>query len=263
MSRQRKTNAYLRGCVGSNQKLRCKVAGCFQPRHQLTRWCRPHYRRANLYGHPTAVPITPKTYAREEREAEAFLTRFPSHPGLMQARAMIAAWLRAVGMGETESIPCGRHLARLVKSGITADVILRRLIAVYLLHKRRPHTFRDTDLAFSFAITRGVLSLAPFDVKKDYRRGRTQSRRYFIPNAKEHQAFGETVSTTLGVLLLNACGWLDSPTIVKVEEELEFQQAMGHRFSLGEGCPVCEARRARRRIKYRERKHRVVAAPQP
>lgn len=143
----------------ANQLRTCKAPGCHLPRHSINLWCRAHFDRAELYGHPHARPLKRSTWSLQREKVESLLDRNADHPGLQSALSFLASWSAQAAANE-QAFNGAEEIARLVRHGVTPKAILVEVCACLLWLDQNPLALPD-DLSRDVALSRAVFGLAP------------------------------------------------------------------------------------------------------
>lgn len=137
---------------------KCAVRSCTRPGHHgFSRYCNSHAERLNLYGHPTARPLTKAEAEHHRRFVEEVFARRRDSKAMLAGleiayellhyvpRMPLVKWDREVA----------EQMARLRDRGATPWELLRCVCEVLALEYREPVHFTDPKVA-TYALARRV-----------------------------------------------------------------------------------------------------------
>jgi hypothetical protein len=196
--------------AGANTSL-CAAQPCSNPRHGVSELCAGHMRNRKVHGHPNGRHLPACTYAREMREAQAFLRDARrADPQTQQVLAKIAEWLKDARWGH-HTVPAQRELLRLSRHGVNAEQMLAEWIAIYTYAQRNPRELPH-DARLNFTLANRTLALAPREVANTVRDGHGGQRHvYAIAPKPEREALGTAIRFIFVMYLAGVAAALDDP----------------------------------------------------
>lgn len=172
------SNINFRAAQAANQARTCNAPGCCYPRVYMEAFCRSHYRRAERFGAPLALPVPRRAWLPYRASLQALWSHPANarHDGLIHWEGWADELLqKAVRDPSRLSRINGAapELARLVEAGLTGRQLLETAVAfgVYALHNG--HLF-PTLRAHDFATSRAILfprAKSASGWSKEFRRG--------------------------------------------------------------------------------------------
>ena len=169
----------------------CKAVNCNIPRRNLGGYCRDHWRKAYVYGHPNGRSIRRKEYQRELNDVITLFNANPEHAGLLAATAWLDGLLYKASQGRA-MVGCNLF-RRLNTYGITGKKILIECSAIWLFSQRNLNTL-DDDVRLTYALALVTLRLMPNERRTSWTSGREYSLK--VPSSKV-KAIGKSFRSTL------------------------------------------------------------------
>ncbi|HYE06586.1 MAG TPA: hypothetical protein VEL07_13805 [Planctomycetota bacterium] len=141
-----------------NRLLPCEARGCSNRRWSSSIYCAGHARRSNLYGSPYGQVIEVRTLKPYLKAAQDFLKMHAGAPQIVAALKLLQAF---IDRGPYDSPQTEKLMPRLRQFQVSAEDVLPKLIATYLLDRSGFCAALDHPETLTFALGRAVLRTVP------------------------------------------------------------------------------------------------------
>lgn len=201
--------------IERNTRNKCKAISCNNPRHNLSGYCRAHFKRFDLYGDPEGKSIRHSEYKKEFEEVSGIISTNLDHIATQTVLRFIQTWLDKASSGQ----PCvmASEISRLSNSNVSALDILLETSAVFLFSQRKPNSLPD-DVRLSYQIGIAILRLAEQFTYTD----RNGKKAYKKASGTDRRAIGKYLRESLGLFLFNVTASINR----REQEEQEFREKL-------------------------------------
>lgn len=201
--------------IERNSLHKCKAISCNNPRHNLSAYCKSHFKRADLYGDPNGKSLRRSEYRKEFEDVSEIITSNIDHIATQTVLKFIQSWLDRALSGQ----PCvmASEIARLARADVSALDILLEASAIFLFSHRNPKTLPD-DVRQSYQIGIAILRLAE-QFTYTSSNGKKAHRK---PSGTDRKAIGKYLRESLGLFLFNVTAAINR----REQEEQDFREKL-------------------------------------
>ena len=183
----------------NNENLNCSVSSCLKRRSGLSKYCRGHALRLNLYGSPLGTVLLKHTYKQELVEVKDFILRHSEHQAVKAAITFFDRWLEDAYYGFP--VLAKEQFSKLFEHGIRGKDCIEVFLSIWL-YSHRFYSKLPDDARLSYALSIGIFSLKDKSKVK----------------ASVKKAVGERLRQALGIFAGNV--------ITAIEREVVVQEAL-------------------------------------
>lgn len=146
----------------ASPSMTCVATGCRRGRTKRGRFCKPHAKRLNAYGHPLGRPLPRNWLVHFGATALRAIDANQDHPGIRLALNELQALLSnpRAHLSGSHSGNAADHLTRLAVDNTEPRHVLAMVAGVVLFDSDQPGFIKGSK-AYRFAVARAVCSLAP------------------------------------------------------------------------------------------------------
>jgi len=200
-----------------NQQRPCGARGCQQQRHNMSRYCHRHKRITARYGHPLSRPVSAVETQWCREKVHGLFAANPNHPGLIAAVQFVQQWMASAVAGDQSAVA---HVAlqQLEARGVTPQAILEAAASLYVWSRWNERALPD-QVAYDFAVSRAVLSLAP----AERRQGALGGPPYVLPyRGADLQGIAAHFRTYLSRFMVNVYATIETEQAQRQEVARSF-----------------------------------------
>lgn len=201
--------------IERNARHKCKAVSCNNPRHNLSGFCRTHFKRADLYGDPNGKSLRRSEYKKEFEDVSELITSNINHIATQTVLKFIQAWLDKAVSGQ--ACVMAIEMSRLAKASVSALDILLEASAIFLYSQRHPKSLAD-DERLNYQIGIGILRLAE-QFTYTASNGKKAHKK---PSGTDRKAIGKYLRTSLGLFLFNVTAAINR----REQEEQDFREKL-------------------------------------
>lgn len=201
--------------IERNTYHKCKAVSCNNSRHNLSAYCKAHFKRADLYGDPNGKSLRHSEYKKEFEDVSELITSNINHIATQTVLKFIQTWLDKAVSGQ--ACVMGIEMSRLAKASVSAFDILLEASAIFLYSQRHPQSLAD-DERLSYQIGIGILRLAE-QFTYTASNGKKAHKK---PSGTDRKSIGKYLRTSLGLFLFNVTAAINR----REQEEQDFRERL-------------------------------------